>query len=233
ISGPGIEHDIHGNLINTISGYFDVSSQVDIIGDLINYGQIINTPGNSLFVENDLTNLGIIFVYNGNVSSQDIFENTASGVLQGFGVCYSDTELRNFGNIRSYGGSMVLASSGMVSNQGVIINSPNTFLNIVHIGSSADFNNSGTLQVNQGGGISVDNNLNNFPTTTIELRGGTLTAQSISMPPGASFSGFGGITGNILMIHNSVIQLTGPTNIVGDVTLDNSTTLQISDGQTL
>ncbi|MCP4710348.1 MAG: hypothetical protein GY869_17130 [Planctomycetes bacterium] len=233
ISGTGTEHDIQGNLINTVSGYIDNSSKIDIIGDLINYGQIINTPGSSLFVEYDLTNLGIIFNYNGDVSSQGILENTASGVLQGFGVIYSDTEFRNFGNIRSYGGPLVLASSGMITNQGVIINSPNTFLNITHIGSPADFNNYGTLQVNQGGGIGIDNNLNNQPAATIELRGGALTATNISQSPGAGFAGFGGITGDVLMIHDSSIQLTGPTNIVGDVTLENDANLQISDGQTL
>ena len=153
--------------------------------------------------------------------------------MQGYGLFYADIEFRNRGALNVYGGPLTLASAGMINNWGTISSAPLTSVNIAHIGSPLDFNNYGTLRINQGGGIGIDTNLNNQPAATIELLGGTLAAQSISQPPGAEFAGFGGITGDVNMIHDSLIQLTGPTNIVGDVNLENDANLQISDGQTL
>jgi hypothetical protein len=56
---------------------------------------------------------------------------------------------------------------------------------------------------------------------------------------GATFEGFGGITGDVVLVGSiegdagGFIRLTGPTNIVGDVTIASGAELEISDGQTL
>jgi len=233
ISGEGVDHTVIGRFINTQTGYFEVSGEIEFLGDVINYGAILAPPDGMLCAENDLINYGTITCYNGEVSAENLFDNTPGAVLQGFGLFYADTEFRNRGTLRVYGGPLTLASAGMINNLGIITNASLTSINIAHIGLPLDFNNYGTLRINQGGGIGIDTNLNNQPDGVIELFGGTLAAQSISQPCGADFSGFGGITGDVNMINNSLIQLTGPTNIIGDVNLENDAALEISDGQTL
>ena len=42
-----------------------------------------------------------------------------------------------------------------------------------------------------------------------------------------------GISGNATIDPNGLIELTGPTNIVGDVTVEHNAVLAISNGQTL
>ncbi len=40
-------------------------------------------------------------------------------------------------------------------------------------------------------------------------------------------------TGNLIIEPNGIIRLTGPTNIVGDVTTEENAVLEISDGQVI
>jgi hypothetical protein len=97
-----------------------------------------------------------------------------------------------------------------------------------------DVNNQGTIEVNADGAVVFDcNNLNNKSTGIIKLLGGNLAAKTITQAADANFAGFGGITGNVVIEPNGLIKLTGPTNIVGSVTIQTGATLQISDGQTL
>jgi hypothetical protein len=72
-----------------------------------------------------------------------------------------------------------------------------------------------------------------MPDSLIQLLGGTLAATTITQKAGATFKGFGGITGNVVIEPYGVIKLTGPTNIVGDVNVAENAVLEISDGTIL
>jgi hypothetical protein len=232
------EADITGNLYNlagaTILCVYEV---VEIDGDAENAGVIEIDAAASFIAESYLNNTGEIQLDGGECVA-GIFDNNSTGVIQGFGVVYAEDQLlRNKGQIIAYGGSLAVASEGPLLNTGVLGNKP---LSSLHIKPAVDVNNNGTIEVNAGGGVAFDCNLVNEPNGVIELRGGTLAATTITQKAGATFKGFGGITtdlsidpNGIFIDPNGIIELTGPTNIVGDVTVEHNAVLEISDGQTL
>ena len=229
--------EIVGNLYNQAGAtieVFEVSDEVLVEGDVENAGSMTITPVSKLSVHNvegsTLHNTGQINIYGGGcVVSDDILDNNDTGVIQGFGVVFGD-QLRNKGQIYAYGGSLAVSSEGPLLNSGVLANYP---LSSLHIKSATDVNNLGTIEVNAGGGVAFDCNLVNEPNETISLLGGTLAAKTVTQSAGATFQGFGGITGNVVINPNGIIKLTGPTNIVGNVNIPENARLEISDGTTL
>ena len=128
-------------------------------------------------------------------------------------------------------GSIVIQSNdGKVISAGLLTNNPVCAL---HISATKDVNNIDTIEVNAGSGIAFDCNIVNEPNATIKLLGGTLAAESITQSLDATFEGFGGITGSVVIDPDWIIRLTGPTNIVGDVTIKENAVLEISDGQVI
>jgi len=96
-----------------------------------------------------------------------------------------------------------------------------------------DINNAGIIETNIGGGISLHGNLNNTNAGTVDMKGGALSATTIAQSQDGSFYGFGGLTSDISMDANSTLQFSGPTNVIGDVTIGSGATLEVKDGQTL
>ena len=96
----------------------------------------------------------------------------------------------------------------------------------------AGVDNEGTIEVNADGSVVFDCNLVNEPNGIIKFLGGTLAATTITQRADASFAGFGGINGDVVIEPDGLIQLTGPTNIVGDVNIPPGATLEITKGQT-
>jgi hypothetical protein len=142
----------------------------------------------------------------------------------------SEGHLNNKGEIIAYGGSLAIKSGGKFINIGLLQNIP---VSSLHINPAEDVNNQGIINVSAGGGVAFDCNLVNEPNAVIKLLGGTLAATTITQKAGATFQGFGGITGNIVIEPYGVIKLTGPTNIVGDVNIAENAVLEISDGTVL
>jgi hypothetical protein len=234
ISGSGVEHKIWGNVTNTIGGQITVGYYVEIHGQFINDGNVTDTPGGHLSVEDgNLVNNGNLIIYNGAVGANNNLENTSSGVIRGVGTIYSNLLFQNQGLVYAYGGSLLVGIGGSFVNSGIIGNAPLSSLSLGYDGPPEDVNNRGTIEVNAGGGVTFDSNLVNESGAEIQLLGGTLAAQTITQVADANFAGFGGITGDVVIDPNGIIELTGPTNIVGDLTIDPNATLEISDGTTL
>jgi hypothetical protein len=224
-----IEGDLYNQAGATIEVY-EISDEVLVEGDVENAGSIILTPVCNMYVDSILHNTGRINIYGGGcVVYDDILDNNDTGIVQGFGVVFAE-QLQNKGKIYAYGGSLSVVSEGTFLNSGILANYP---LSSLHIRSAEDVNNLGTIEVNAGGGVAFDCNLVNETNSVIKLRGGTLAATSITQSAGATFEGFGGITGNVMINPNGLIELIGPTNIVGDVTVEHNAVLEISNGQTL
>ena len=239
------EHiNIHGNLINHAGGtlVFD-DHDVDIegadggVGGVVeNDGVIICTRGGGPTEEVLLNNRGSIQLFNGHFSNEGVFDNNSTGHIEGWGDINSSQLIRNKGTLFASSGVLFLSSQGAMTNTGTLGNKP---LGSLHIKPAEDVNNQGTIEVNGGGGVAFDCNVVNDPNALIQLRGGFLAASNITQKAGATFEGFGGITGNVVIEPNSasepnsIIRLTGPTNIVGDVNIESGATLEISDGTTL
>lgn len=234
-----------GNVYNQAGAMILVDDEVDVEdGGLENAGVIEIIPSGVIYVNEYLHNVGQILVHGGECGcSEGILDNDSNGVIKGFGNLMARQKLGNKGEIYAYGGSLTVGIlEGPLLNSGLLCNYPLASLQIkpsVYTNPAADVNNNGTIEVNAGGGVAFDCNLVNEPNGAIELLGGTLAAQTITQSAGATFEGFGGITGNVIIEPNSVsepnsiIRLTGPTNIVGDVNIPAGATLEISDGQTL
>ncbi len=201
-----------------------------------NNGVVIVYPMGQMDADANVTNTGQFQILGGLCATTKLFLNDVNGIVDGFGVLHSGLKTQNEGTIYASGGSLLLHSDGSLTNTGTLGNKALATLNIQ---PAEDVNNEGTIQVNAGGGVAFDCNLVNVADANIYLRGGTLSATTITQKAGATFEGFGGITGDIIIEPNSVpepnsiIRLTGPTNIVGDVTISDGATLQISNGQTL
>jgi hypothetical protein len=228
-----VDLDVAGNLYNTAAGTTTIEIEVWVDGDVENAGSMIIVPAGTLFLEeagNTFHNTGQLQLFGASCTVEGIFHNDSNGVMTGFGVVYTEQLMENKGKIHAYGGSLAVSSRGPLLNTGVLSNHP---LSSLHIKSPVDVNSFGTIEVNAGGGVAFDCNLVNETNGVIKLRSGTLAAKSITQSAGATFEGFGGITGDVVIVPNGIIKLAGPTNIVGDVEIDENGTLEISDGSTL
>lgn len=239
---------IRGNLLNNAGGLVDVEGAVNINeGSIQNDGSFLITPGEEIWAELGFQNSGVIEMYNGECASGGPFENQDGGVIRGYGAIHSAKVVRNFGVVMSASGSLVVHSaseSGQdpntnlgMENTGTLTNSAGTSLSLAVWGQ--DVNNNGTIEVNAGGGVVFDCNLVNEPNGAICLRGGTLAATNIRQSAGADCNGFGTIKGDFVVAPNSpsepnsIVRLTGPSSIVGDLMIGSGALLEISDGTTL
>jgi hypothetical protein len=225
--------EIEGALYNQAGAtieVFEVSDEVCVDGAVENAGSMTITPVSKLTVEGGtLHNTGQINIYGGSCSVYDgIIDNNDTGLIKGFGILYTDQLLRNKGQIDAYGGSFAVLSEKSFLNTGVLCNKPSASL---YVKPEEDVNNNGTIEANAGGGVTFDCNLVNDTNGVIELLNGTLAATAITQRDDANFSGFGAITGDVMIDPGAMIRLGGSTDIVGNVTVEG--TLEISDGVTL
>jgi len=233
---------VDGNLVNPAGATIEVNGQLGIEGDCQNAGLVIVAPYHDFDVDQSLSNTGKIRIIGGGCGVGEVLVNDTEGEITGFGVLYGGERLTNAGTIRATGGNLAAATGaeGVFQNEGTLANAAMSLLNVSHLnllhyGSwvPSDVNNTGTVEVNAGGGVAFDCNLVNEPNGVIELLGGTLSATTITQAADANFAGFGTITGDVVIEPNGLIQLTGPTNIVGDMQIGTAATLEISDGTTL
>lgn len=234
---------VGGSLRNAANASIEVEGETETHdGDILNYGAAtFSGSGSGLWAARRLENYGLIQVYGGRCGSDEAVTNEKPGIIRGFGAVDSPQLISNAGLIQSLGGFIILRSlpefgqepgtNHGFANTGTVTNGPGTTITVIV--SVEDSANKGTLMVNAGGSIVFDCNLVNEPNAVIRLLGGTLAAKRITQKAGATFQGFGGITGNVVIQPKGVIKLTGPTNIVGDVTIEEGSMLDITDGTVL
>ena len=223
---------IRGDLTNAAGARIHVDDDLDVQqGSIRNSGTIFVIPNTRVWAENQFENSGILEMYGATCSSHQAFENKSTGVIKGYGAIHSDQALVNTGLVQSLGGSIGLHSDTSFENTGTLINRAGASLTVIV--SVAEVNSVGTIEVNADGSVVFDCNLVNEPNAVIRLLGGTLAAETITQSAGATFEGFGGITGDVVIEANGVIDVNGPTNIVGDVSIAPNATLEIRDGTTL
>ncbi len=218
-----------GNVVN--QGRLSIGSQAEVHGNIANYGFMEASGG--VEIEGSVTNIAgakaILGDEDEGTSIQGNLTNATGGLIEVESSLYIvEGDLDNAGriNLRAF----VCKIDGDLINKGVLCTK---VLVPARIELAVDVKNSGTIEVNAGGGVSFDCNLVNEPNAVIKLLGGTLAATTITQKAGANFAGFGGITGNVVIEPNAVIKLTGPTNIVGDVNIAPNATLEINDGTVL
>ena len=233
------ETNINGNFYNESNAVVNIGYKCEIDGNFENAGTMnLWGPDVILWIEDTLHNVNQINLVSGDCGANRII-NGSNGVIQGYGDLSVENEgelLQNKGAIYASSGSLVvLTEVSHLLNTGVLGNKPASFLHVRpgYPGTAKDVNNHGTIEVNAGGGVAFDCNLVNDPNGAIKLLGGTLAATTITQVANANFAGFGTITGDVLIEPHGLIQLTGPTNIVGDVNIPTGAMLEISDGQTL
>ena len=218
----------HGNLYNEPNAELQVVYRnIEIVdANIVNNGLIRAVSNGALEADIDFGNSGRIELFDGGISG-DTFDNNDTGVVEGFGFVNTERLTLNKGIVYALGGALVVRSGGSIMNNGILGNKPLATLNIWSI---ADVNNFGTIEVNAGGGVAYYFNLVNEPNAVITLLNGTLAAKTITQKVGAIFKGFGGITGDIIIEPNAIVELTGPTNIVGNMTIGEGAILDISNG---
>lgn len=229
-----------GKLYNQAGGEIEVGGKVDIgddrteIGGIDNDGRVVIDGHTAYFYadEGDIHNRGRIEIYGGECQSDDALDNNSTGIIKGFGIIWAEEGI-NAGQIIAEGGTLAIGieDSGLV-NTGLLQNNPTSSLQIRPC-TGFDLNNDGSIIAHAGGGVAFDCNLVNKPNGIIKLLGGTLAATSITQSADANFTGFGSITGDVIIDPDGIIKLTGPTNIIGDVNIPVGAMLEISDGQTL
>ena len=224
--------EIDGNLYNQAGATIEVEGENDVGGDLQNDGTITIIHASDLLCDQQVINNGLINIYCGEFGVEGIVDNNSTGVIRGFGIVYADQLLQNKGTIQASAGSLLLRSDISITNSGTLKNDAGATLHIQT--STADVNNQGIIEINAAGATVLNCNLVNEPNGVIELLGGTLAATTITQTADANFAGQGNITtSNLIIETDGLIRLTGPTNIFGNVQIDENATLEISDGQTL
>jgi len=242
--------NIIGNVKNSLGGSLQLQDRPNIKGDLYNFsgakleggveveegnihnnGLVILKPYHDMWADNEFHNSGKILIMDGEPGSGGILYNHHNGIIDGFGkFCDGGQIIKNEGMIVASGGSMFFYDSN-ITNTGILKSEVGSglYFKVPPI----DFNNQDTIEVNANAWFVLDCNLVNEPNAVIKLLGGTLAAETITQKAGATFQGFGGITGNVVIEPNAIIKLTGPTNIVGDVEIREGATLDIKDGTVL
>jgi hypothetical protein len=251
--------DIRGDVTNT------AGTELEIWGHLNIYGNLFNQTGATIWfshididiedggiIENDgliicyagggpgemplFENRGTIQLVGGSCSAENIFDNTSTGGIRGYGIITGHQLIQNKGIIHASSGGLLLVTEGSITNTGILKNDAGAMLHVINFPGTSpleNVNNHGTIEVNADGSVVFDCNLFNEPNGIIKLFGGTLAANTITQSTDANFAGFGGITGNVVIENNGLIKLNGPTNIIGDVNITDNSTLEISDGTTL
>jgi len=176
---------VDGNLVNPAGATIEVNGQLGIEGDCQNAGLVIVAPYHDFDVDQSLSNTGKIRIIGGGCGVGEVLVNDTEGEITGFGVLYGGERLTNAGTIRATGGNLAAATGaeGVFQNEGTLANAAMSLLNVSHLhllhyGSwvPSDVNNTGTVEVNAGGGVAFDCNLVNEANGVIELLGGTLAA---------------------------------------------------------
>ncbi len=230
---------IYGPLVNETDAEIDiVSEELEVYGvvGIQNAGRVhIDADAEFTSTESDVDNTGALDMFGGVASAAQTFMNHTGGIIQGHGAA-GGQQFINAGLVESIGGTLQIYCETF-SNTGTLKNSPGASIR-TRIGPS-DQSNEGMIEVYSEGAVAFDCNLTNEPNGVIKLLDGTLAATVLTQKAGATFEGFGGITGDVVIEPNSVnepdsaIWLTGPTNIMGNVTVSPGAILRISDGQTL
>ncbi len=212
---------------NASGGNMAVKYENIFPGGIQNHGFIGIDAFGEMSADGNIVNTGQVFIGGGTFAATGLISNDANGLVKGFGVVASK-RCENHGQILAFGGSLIVGPSQVLLNNGTIGNAP---LSVLHI--AQDLDNLGRLESGLRGAVTIDGNMTNESSGIVSLHDGSLVAKMTSQTDGATFEGFGGITGKVQIDPNAVIKVTGPTNIVGDVNIPANATLEISDGQTL
>ena len=222
--------DLDGALYNYSGGRIDVEFANDASDHIYNDGIVKIIPASDLLSGRDIYNSGQIEICDGECGAEETFVNNTSAMVKGSGVIYGSESLENNGQVHAHGGSLTLSSEGQLQNNGILATSPAASLAVRVL---VDVSNYGTLDIGAGAGMIFDCNMINQTIGTVMLMDGTLAAPRITQKTGATFEGFGKIASDVVIEEDGLIQLTGPTNIVGDVEIGINAVLEISDGITL
>ena len=234
--------DLTGGISNTADGLIRAVGTLDIHGGTIaNDGEIIFGDLSRFGAVSDggvtsVTNAGILRFRGGSCAGFDHIGNQARAVIVGTGVVHAQQSIENAGIIYAFLGHLVVDSYGTLVNRGTLLNLPGSTMSLYT--EDHDCVNRGTIMARLGGAITfvsrdTERALMNEGGGTILLKGGTISAPRLVHTAGASFSGFGGIDASLVIEEYAVVTLTGPTNIVGDVEMQNGARLSITTGDTL
>lgn len=228
------DSEIFADLYNQINATIEVYGYVEADG-IDNNGTIISTLGAHLCVEDgNFINSGRIELYGSQCGVEDgySFDNNSGAAITGWGILYSEGPFNNNGSIKAQAGVLRIRCwhTGLTNN-GLLSADSSSSLQIKPAG---DVNNLAMINTTAGDFI-VDANLINSSGATIQILDGTLAAKKITQKSGAAFNAFGKIVAEngFYIETGATATITGPTNILGDVTISAGATLQISDGQTL
>jgi hypothetical protein len=218
-----------GNVTNTDGSELGIWGILEIEnGNLYNCQDAhIEISGDDIAVENGgLDNRGSI-----KIDPETEFTSEHTLHNEGFGYIHAEQQLQNKGQIIASNGTLSIITESSITNTGTLKNNAGTALHIQT--TSTNIDNTGTISINAGGAVTFNCGLNNELNGTLELAGGTFAATELTQHAGATFKGFGGITSDVVIDSDGIIELTGPTNIFGDVTIEENAKLQISDGQVI
>jgi len=218
----------NGNVTNYAGAFWNVKGNLEVKGTFTNQGHARAYGGATLwadaFINNDRVSL-----LGGSVGSDAEFANHADAEVVGAGSFYAPSGIDNQGAIRAETGTLaVYCGEGTLTNTGHLENLPNTALAI----EADEVDHQGTLAVGSGGGVTfVSCDLDNKPGAEVALLGGTLAAPHLTHRSGAGFTGFGNVTADLT--NQGLIDLYGPSQIVGDVQNDAEAQLAIRNADLL
>jgi len=238
LTGAFLELDyteIWDDLYNQINATVEVWNYVEA-DSIENHGTIISTLGADLCVEDgNIINHGQIELHGGKCGAEgnaNSFNNNSGAAITGWGILYAEGPFNNSGSIKAQAGVLRLRCmyTGLTNN-GLLSADPSSSL---HIKPAGDLNNLATINATAGDFI-VDANLINSSDATIQILDGTIAAKKITQKPGAAFNAFGRIVAEngFYIETDATATITGPTNIIGNVTIESGATLEVKDGQTL
>ena len=245
--------EIVGTFINEQDGFIEVITEMDVEGDFTNNGWMFLGPecsGGFWVDEGSFINNGVLHIQNSMFANDETdanFINSVGATIRGSGTIFTENSLLNSGSIVSSADNLKIQVHGTFTNEatGELRTTPGASIYIAsaYLYGGEEVLNKGIIVIHPESAITLrkdgmftsvvpgDYSLNNEG--IIQLKGGTIAASTITQTADANFSGFGTISGNVVIETDGLITLTGPTNIIGDVTVSAGATLQISDGQTL
>jgi hypothetical protein len=229
--------EIFGELYNDTGAFLEIWDEVEI-NRIVNHGTIISHPGGDLYTEEDhFINNGQITLFGGQCGVEGetaVFQNQTDAVISGWGniYCFDEATFINQGTVKAQHGVLRLVNfSAGLTNEGLFSAAPSSSLQIKLVGN---FTNAAMIST-AAGDVVVEGVLVNESGAEIGILDGLLSATAITQKAGAVFNAFGKIVteNGFHLDSDAVAAITGPTSLIGDLTIDAGATLQIKDGQTL
>ncbi len=196
-------------------------------GRIEGHGSLTAMNGDiEVWQDGEVSASGGTLILDGNVVGHGSFDVLGEASLYASGQISGP--VANAGTLAAYGGVLRVGGNSLV-NTGTLAARPGASL-LIH---GAALSHTGSILVESGGLVDIDQPIVNPSGQSVTLHGGSLSLPELTNADGGTVTGFGTITGELVNQDGGTIDFFGASQIVGDVHNQSGALLGIRNGDLL